>query len=47
MKKRIWMKVEFLMKFGIRFNYSVSDNRDIVEGKVGNVKRRVSQRNMD
>jgi hypothetical protein len=35
------MEMEFIMKFGIRFNWKVSDKRDfevIVEGKIGNVK---------
>jgi hypothetical protein len=27
------------MKFGVRFNWKFSDKRDIVEGKVGNVKK--------
>jgi hypothetical protein len=37
------MEMEFIMKFGIRFNCKFSDKRDIeviVEGKVGNLKRR-------
>jgi hypothetical protein len=36
------MEIEYIMKFGIRFNCKISDKRDIeviVEGKVGNVKR--------
>jgi hypothetical protein len=32
------MEIEFIMKFGIRFNCKGSI---IVEGRVGNVKRRV------
>jgi hypothetical protein len=37
--------MEFVLKFGIRFNSKFSDKRDfevIVAGKVGNVKRRVT-----
>jgi hypothetical protein len=39
------MDLEFIMKFVIKFNSKFSDQRDIeviVEGKVGNIKRRVS-----
>jgi hypothetical protein len=39
--------MELNMKFGIRFSCDVSDKRDIevvVEGKVGNVKRRMNCR---
>jgi hypothetical protein len=39
------MEMEFIIKFMIGFNCLLSDKRKIhviVEGKVGNVKRRVS-----
>jgi hypothetical protein len=44
------MEMEFIMKFGIRFNCKFSDKRDIkviVEGNVGNVKRRVGDFSKD
>jgi hypothetical protein len=44
------MEMDFIMKFGIRFNCKFSDKRDIeviVEGKAGNVKRRVSDFSKD
>jgi hypothetical protein len=44
------MEMEFNMKFGIRFNCKFSDKRDIeviVEVKVGNLKRRVSDFSKD
>jgi hypothetical protein len=36
------MEMEFIIKFGIKFNCKFSDKKDIeviVEGKVGNLKR--------
>jgi hypothetical protein len=44
------MVMELIMKFGIRLNCKFSDKRDIeviVEGKVGNIKRRVSDFSKD
>jgi hypothetical protein len=44
------MEMEFIMKLGISFNHKVSDKKDtevIVEGKVGNVKKRVSDCSKD
>jgi hypothetical protein len=38
--------MEFIMKFGIKFNCKVSVKREI-EGKVGNLKRRVSDCSKD